>query len=166
MKLSFRRFLEADEVNTDPPDLYQAASDELNTRGEVGIQVFDWVPFDDGIYRFGQAFQVVKKDDEDKDSDTIWIKPVTGKQHGDEEEDDDPGPSKLNVMKCARKDPDTNKMVRIECPPLEDTGEFPISKKDWAKMVNKPFQQMAGGMGGGMGGMGGGMGGMGGLPGM
>ena len=156
--LSFRKFIET-ERDSNAPSLYQAADDELNTDGQVGIQVFDWVgPFDDGIYRFGQAFSVVK--DSDNADGTITIKPVTAKEHGDEDAKVD-SPIKLNVMKCCRRHPVTKEIMQVKCPPLTDTKEFPIKKKEWTQMVNKPFAQQAGGAGG----MGGGMG-MGGLPGM
>lgn len=164
--LSFRKFLRETERDSEPPDLYQAASDELNTKGQIGIQVFDWVPFDDGVYRFGQAFAIVngKDDDQSSDDGVIWIKPVTGKERGDKGEDEtDVGPLKFNVMKCVRKHPETGEMMQIECPPLEDTKAFPVKKSKWRSMVNKPFAQQAagaGGMGGGMGGMGGGLPGM------
>lgn len=137
ISLSFRQFLLEVEQDDDPPDMYQAASDELNTGGEVGVQVFDWVPFEDGVFRFGQTFQTIKKEDEDED--VVWVKPLTGKEHGDED-GSVPSTFKLNVMKCARQDPNTGKMVQIQCPALPDTKEFPIPKKQWRKMVNKPFQ--------------------------
>lgn len=143
-KLSFRQFLMEITKDEEPPDLYQAASDELNTGGQIGMQVFDWVPFDDGLLRFGQTFQVVNNKDEDEDDDVIWIKPVAGKQRGDDE-DKEPSSFELNVMKCARKDPNTGEIVQVKCPPLEDTKAFPIKKSKWRQMINKPFQQAGAG---------------------
>lgn len=149
--LSFKKFLTEDEVS-----IFAASDQELNTQGQIPVQVFGWVgPFSDGVYRFGQAFEVIKRDDNDSDDDTIWIKPVTGKERGDREENN-PGPAKLNVMKCARKHPSTGQMMQVECPILKDTKSFPIKKEKWTQLVNKPFQQMQTG----------GMGAAGGLPGM
>lgn len=157
--LSFRQFLIEVEKDDEPDDLYSAADDELNTDGETGTQVFDWIPFDDPFphLRFGQAFIKTSSKDDDEDSDVVWVKPITSKTRGDEKEDDDPGNLKLNVLKCAKKDRTTGKMVQIKCPALDDTTEFPIKKKQWRGEVNAAFKQPAGGMGGGMG--------MGGLPG-
>lgn len=144
--LSFRQFIEITQVD-EPPSLYQAATDELNTLGQVPVQIFSWVNFGDH-YRFGQAFKVVGGDDKDKDGveqddAIIWIQPVTGKERGDEKATDNPGSLKLNVMKCAKKDPTTGKMIQIQCSPLSDTKKFPISRQEWRKMVNAPFKQMA-----------------------
>lgn len=138
MTLSFRRFIEE--------DLYSAASKELNTQGEVGVQVFNWVLCPDGIYRFGQSFEVVKKDDNDDESSPVWVKPIVGKVG----KDDEKAPYlKLNVIKCARKDEKGN-FIQIDskkCPPMKP-DEFPIDRKIWTKLVNEPFAQAGAGSGG------------------